>query len=304
VALANLNRVRERLLKSGGARLFLVGSRANQTRLDAPLRALVGGLKNEALARAVRSQARLVEARLAERERAAGRPLFVGLITPSMQGGVFLNSAAGATYDDTDRESLLRYLAAKLYGGGGAHSIFMKTWGAGLAYGNGVGGSPSAGRITYYADRAPELPQTLRFVIDELKRAEARPDPSLVEYAVAGAFAEFRSASEYETRGEAMAADLADGQTPEQVRAFRSAVLALRGTPNLGGELFKRMGAVYAAVLPGYGTRAKDVPGAIYFVIGPEKQIEVYEKYLKSVEGADARVFRLYPRDFWMAAKV
>ncbi|MCA1613682.1 MAG: hypothetical protein LC800_05890 [Acidobacteria bacterium] len=303
-ALANLNRVRGRLLKSGGARLFLVGSRANQSRLGAPLGALAGGLKNEPLAKAERSRLRLIEARLLEREPKAGRPLFVGLVTPSMTGGVFLNSAAGPTYDDTDRESLLRYLAAKLYAGGGAHSIFMKTWGAGLAYGNGVGGSPSAGRITYYADRAPELPQTLRFVIDELKRAEARPDPSLVEYAVAGAFAEFRSASEYETRGEAMAADLADGVTPERVRAFRQAVLNLRAAPNLSTELYKRMGAVYAAVLPGYGARAKDVPGAIYFVIGPEKQIEVYEKYLKSVEGADARVFRLYARDFWMTAKV
>ncbi len=302
-ALANLHRVRGRLLKSGGARLFLVGSRATQGSLDTPLRALAGDLKNEPLAKAERTTARLVEARLAGREAKAGRPLFVGLVTPNMQGGVFLNSAAGATYEDTDRESLLRYLAAKLYAGGGAHSIFMKTWGAGLAYGNGVGGSPSAGRITYYADRAPELPQTLRFVIDELKRAEAHPDPSLVEYAVAGAFAEFRSASEYETRGEAMAADVADGLTPERVRAFRNAVLNLRAAPNLPAELYQRMGAVYAAVLPGYGVKAKEVPGAIYFVIGPEKQIEVYEKYLKSVEGADARVFRLYPRDFWMTAQ-
>jgi Zn-dependent M16 (insulinase) family peptidase len=304
-ALASLNRVRAGLLKTGGARLFLVGSRATQGRLDAPVRSLVSDLKNEPAAKAARAPSRLVEARLSGREAGAPRPVFVGLVTPSMKGGVFLNSAPAATYADTDRESLLRHLAAKLYGGGGAHSIFMKTWGAGLAYGNGVGGSPSSGRITYYADRVPELPQTLRFVIGELKRAEAEPDPSLVEYAVAGAFAEFRSASEYETRAEAMAADLADGLTPERVRAFRTAVLGLRSAPNLAGELFKRMGAVYAAVLPGYGpAKARDVEGAIYMVIGPEKQIDVYEKYLKSVEGADARVFRLYPRDFWMTAKV
>jgi len=87
------------------------------------------------------------------------------------------------------------------------------------------------------------------------------------------------------------------------VRAFRNAVLNLRAAPNLSAELYQRMGAVYATVLPGYGVKAKEVPGAIYFVIGPEKQIEVYEKYLKSVEGADARVYRLYPRDFWMTAK-
>jgi hypothetical protein len=243
----------------------------------------------------------LVKSRLMERVPEACDAVFVGLVNPNTQGGVFLNSAPLVTYNDTDRESLLRYLASKLYGGGGAHGIFMKTWGAGLAYSNGLGGSPGNGRLSYYAERTPELPQTLRFVIDELKRAQK--DPNLVEYAVAQVFTQFRSASEYEVRGEAMASDLTDGITPDAVRRFRRAVLELRATPNLADELYKRMGDVYARVLPGYGVKARDVQGGVFYVIGPEKQLKAYEDYLKNVEGPDTRVYRLYPRDYWMTWK-
>ncbi len=239
------------------------------------------------------------------RERAGDKdkstPVFVGLVNPNTQGGVFLNSAPMATYADADnREALLDFLASRLYGGGGAHGIFIKTWGAGLAYSNGLGGSPSLGRVSYYAERTPELPQTLRFVIEELKKA--KPDPGLVEYAVAVAFSQFRSASGYESRGEQMAADIADGTPPEAVRRFRQGLLDLRKSPNLSDELFKRMNAVYARILPGLGAKASGVEGGVYYVIGPEKQLTAYEEYLRTVEGPDARVVRIYPRDYWIRA--
>src|SRR5918992_4629455 len=131
----------------------------------------------------------------------------------------------------------------------------------------------------YYAERTPELPQTLRFVIEELKKAPR--DPGLVEYAIAQAFTGLRSASEYEVRGESMAHDLADGMTPEVVSRFRRSILELRRKPNLADELYKRMDEAYAKVLPGYGVKAKDVAGGIFFVIGPEKQFALYEDYLK-----------------------
>ena len=44
----------------------------------------------------------------------------------------------------------------------------------------------------------------------------------------------------------------------------------------------------------------KDVAGASYFVIGSEKQMAASEAYLKSTQGADTRLYRLYPRDFWL----
>jgi Zn-dependent M16 (insulinase) family peptidase len=298
-ALADLDTLRRSLLKTGGARLFLVSSSDTRKGLEAGLSELLGTLEEGAMMPAKRAGGRMIEERVRERAGARERPVFVGLVNPNTQGGVFLNSAPSAAYTDAgDREQMLDYLASRLYAGGGAHGIFIRTWGAGLAYSNGFRGSPATGRLGYYAERTPELPQTLRFVIEELKKA--KPDPGLVEYAVAGAFGQFRSASPYEVRGEAMAADIADGFTPDVIRRFRQAVLDLRNSPTLAGELFKRMPAVYARVLPGFGRRAADVEGGVFYVIGPEKQLEAYEAYLKTAEGTDARLFRVYPRDYWL----
>jgi hypothetical protein len=227
--------------------------------------------------------------------------VFAGLVNANSQGGVFLNSAPGASYHDTDREKLLDYLASNLFSGGGAHSIFMKTWAAGLAYSNGIRLRPADGRLNYYAERTPELPQTLKFVIDELKKAQT--DPALAEYAIAGAFAGTRSVSAYETRGEEMAADLADGLTPAVVTRFHRAILDLRKEPNLGAELFRRKDRVNATVLPGMGVKADEVSGGVYLVIGPEKQLSAWEEYLKKADRPDDRLWRLYPRDFWLTAE-
>ncbi|HEX7313194.1 MAG TPA: hypothetical protein VF297_04710 [Pyrinomonadaceae bacterium] len=298
-ALAELNEVRQSLLKTGGARMFMVGSTPTRTSLEPGVRELLASLQTAPHAPAKYAAARLVETRLQERLKDKGRPVFVGLVNPNTQGGVVLNSAPMATYADADnREALLDYLASRLYGGGGAHGIFIKTWGAGLAYSNGLGGSPALGRLGYYAERTPELPQTLRFVVEELKKA--KPDPALVEYAIAVAFSQFRSASQYESRGEQMANDIADGTPPEAVRKFRQGLLDLRKSPNLSDELFKRMNTVYARILPGLGVKASGVEGGVFYVIGPEKQLTAYEQYLKTVEGPDARLFRIYPRDYWV----
>ena len=300
--LANLNAMRQSLLKTGGARLFFIGSPASRTGLEPGVGALVAGLEQKPLQPAKYSPTRLVESRLRGRIGEKETPIYVGLINPNTQGGVFLNSAPSVSYLEADnREEILDYLASRLYAGGGAHGIFIKTWGAGLAYSNGFRGSPATGRMGYYAERTPELPQTLRFVIDELKKA--KPDPGLVEYAIAGAFGAFRSASPYEVRGESMANDIADGLTPDVIRRFRQSILALRQDPKLADELFKRMAAVYARILPGLGVKAGDVEGGIYYVIGPEKQLSAYEEYLKTVEGPGVRLHRIYPRDYWMPLK-
>jgi hypothetical protein len=37
-----------------------------------------------------------------------------------------------------------------------------------------------------------------------------------------------------------------------------------------------------------------------FMVIGPDKQLDAWEGYLKSTEGPDAKLYRLYGRDFWM----
>jgi hypothetical protein len=152
--------------------------------------------------------------------------------------------------------------------------------------------------MSYYAERCPDLAQTVEFVVNELAGAPA--DSSLAEYALAQVFGTGRAGSGYEERGEAMAADLEDGITPELVRKFRAAVLDLRSSPELYAELRSRMGSTYGKVLPGYGQgvdRAGD--DFISYIIGPPQQFESYEAYIRRVAGA-APLFRLYPRDYWM----
>jgi hypothetical protein len=296
--LTALDAVRRSLLKTGGARLFLIASPSAQGNLTTRIEEFPRLLEDAKLEKASYHSARRIDERLLGREPDAAHPLFVGLLNANSQGGVFLNSAPGATYTDTNPGHLLDFLASNLYAGHGAHGIFMKTWGAGLAYSNGIRIRPLEGRLNYYAERTPLLPQTLEFVIGELKKAT--PDASLADYAIAGAFEGTRSALPYEARGEAMADDLADGLTSATVARFHQAILDLRKQPDLARELFARMPKVYERVLPGMGVPAKDVAGGVYFVIGPEKQLAAYEQYLKKSEGPDARLFRLYPRDFWL----
>lgn len=296
--LAMLDEVRRQILRRGGARFFLVGASATQQQLQPEIARLATGLDSAPFQKADYRKTRRIEERLMSREPTAAHPLFVGLLDPNSQGGVFENSAPLASYRDTSSDKLLDYLSSNLYAGGGAHSIFMKTWAAGLAYSNGIRVRLKEGRINYYAERTPELPQTLRFVIDELKKAE--PDSALPEYAVAGAFSGTRAASVYEDRGEGMADDLADGLMPEVVQHFHQAVLKLRAAAGFDSELFHRMSGVYAKVLPGMGVKAQDVPGGVYFVIGPEKQLAAYEEYLKKADTPNDRLWRLYPRDFWI----
>jgi hypothetical protein len=296
--LAELDKLRRSLVTRNGARLFLIGSTEAQNALARSMEQFPALLGDGTLNAPPSRRRQAIAERLFARDPYATHPVFLGLLNANSQGGVFVNSAPGAGYHDTDTNSLLDFLASLLYAGHGAHGIFMKTWSAGLAYSNGIRIRPLEARVNYYAERTPLLPQTLEFVIGELKNA--RPDAALVDYAIAGAFDGTRSALSFEERGEAMAEDLADGLTPEVVTRFHRAILDLRKRPDLADELFRRMPKVYERVLPGMGIHGRDVPGAVYFVIGPEKQLDAYEQYLKKAEGPDTRLFRLYPRDFWI----
>jgi Zn-dependent M16 (insulinase) family peptidase len=294
--LAALDGVRRRILHAPNARLFEVGASANLQALGQPIAAMTGALDPVALPASSAGSERIIEARLRQRGAIGDAPAFVGLLAPNMTGGVIITVVPGTKYGDAaDHEKQLDFLASRLYSGSGAHSIFTKTINAGLAYSNGLGGSLAGGTRRYYAERTPELPQTVRFVIGELK--SAAPDPTLTEYAIAQIFNHIRTADTYEDRAEAMAADLADGVTADQVRSFRRSILKLRKDPQLVKELWARKDRVYSQVLPGYEANWKPVAGGTYFVIGPDKQLNAWEEYLKSFGGS---LVRLYPRDFWM----
>jgi Zn-dependent M16 (insulinase) family peptidase len=300
-ALATLDRVRKDILKTANARLFVVGSAATQQTLAAPITSLVGELDRTRAVRVKYGSDKLVDAHVRERGGAAAAPKYVGLLNPNSQSGVFLNSAPSAAMEDTDRDKVLDYLAGIVYAGSGSHSVFTKTIGAGLAYSNGLGSSLATGRVQYYAERTPDLPQTLQFVVEYLKTA--RPDPTLVEYAIAQSFTGTRAANSYESRAEAMSQNLADGLTPAIVTRFHKQILELRtGGSALLDELTKRRNTLPARVLPGLAPGAAPTADTVLFVIGPEKQFASWEQYLTSVEGQATTVARLYPRDFWLPA--
>ena len=301
-ALAGLARVRAAIVDASNARAWLVASAADGAALRDDLAALLAALPRGALTRRTYGDAPAFVDRLRGRQPAATAPVFLGLVNPSTSSGVFVHTAPAVSYADTTDDAIRDYLTGNLFTGHGGHSMFMKTWAAGLAYSNGLRVQLEQGRLLYYAERCPELPQTMRFVVDQL--AAAAPDPALADYAIAQSFSS-RVAASYEGRAAAMAADLTDGLTPARVRAFRDKLLALRGQAGLAAELFARMPAVYGKVLPGYGTRSADVPDAVFFTTGPAAQLDAWASYLQATEGAggtDATLWRLYPRDFWVPA--
>ena len=291
-ALEQLDALRRRLLRRGKARMWVVGSPALQQALAPSIEKLSASLDAKPAPPARVARTRHIDARLRMRDSAASEPRQVGLVAPNMKGGVIITSVPSAHFSDAhDRAKQLDYLAGRLYAGYGAHGVFLKTLAAGLAYSNGIRGTVQHARVGYYAERTPEIPQTVKFVVDTIRSGER--NPSLADYTIAQVFGETRAAATYESRAEQMANDLADGQTPDQVRKFRESILELRNDPQLGDKLFDRKDAVYAKMLPGYDPRAPHVPDAIYFTIGPDKQLDAWEAYLGT------KLFRLYPRDFW-----
>jgi len=298
-ALAGLDAVRKRLLRREGARMWLVSSTVMQKALAPAIESLSASLASGTAAPAAAARTRLIDARLLARDATAKPPVYAGLVAPNMKGGVIITSVPSVQFsDDASRDKQLDYLTSRLFSGRGAHGIFLKTLAAGLAYSNGIRGNVYSGRISYYAERTPEIPQTVKFVVDTIKAGQ--PDPRLADYAVAQVFGETRAAGTYEARAESMANDLSEGLTPDQVRRFRTSILELRKDPKLADALFARKDAVYGRILPGYNVKGKDVPDAVYFTIGPDKQLDAWEVYLKNAEGAETKLYRLYPRDFWM----
>lgn len=294
-ALAALADVRAKVANAATLRVVRVGSTANLAATRADLGRVIDTLAAVPDApRVTLPPARPIADRLRTRLHLKEEPRFVGLVAPGTSSGVFVNSAPSTSFSDTSDEAVLDYLASNQYVSPGAHSLFMKTWAAGLAYSNGVRVYVERGQLEYYAERCPLLPQTLRFVIDQL--SAARPDANIARYAVAKSF-KSRIAEPYESRAWAQAADLVDGRAPDKVRALRTRVLAAAKRNDLADQLFARLPRVLGKVVPGYGTPS---PNGIDFVIGPPKQLDAYAAYLTAAVGGALR--RLYPRDFWIPA--
>jgi len=301
-ALKEIDAVRQSVVDRNGARFTLTGSRATTDALLGSVGTLIGGFAKREYVRAPRpsESPRIVDVRMADHEAPGAKPVHYALVNDAGTTGVFVNTAKAGGLDDLDERTLTAELAGRVFGGGGPHGFFMKTWGAGLAYSNGLGMNPAEGRVSYYAERCPDLVQTMSFVTGLVKDAQALDDPYLAEYCVAGAVTANRQSDEYETRTRAAADDMVDGDTPERVARYRKAVLALRNSVGLWILMKPNIVAMTGRVLPGVGPNSRDVADGNFFVIAPAPMLDKWEKYVKEHEGKDERVFRIYGRDFWM----
>lgn len=87
----------------------------------------------------------------------------------------------------------------------------------------------------------------------------------------------------------------------DELKSLLAAMQGKRGAQVPAG--LKSYADDYARILPGLGAKASEVRGGVFYVIGPEKQLTAYEQYLKTVEGQNAKLYRIYPRDYWMTLK-
>jgi len=283
-----------------GARVWMVGSPEHEAALAPDIETTLASLDATAVLAVVRTPRPRILDRARAREHAAGAAkgdvTFVALVNPSTGSSSIVSSAPSAGYDETREEALVDYLAVNVFNGEGTQSFYKRIWGAGLAYSGYVYQSPESQRRILYADRCSDLPQLLHFVDGEVRNAPVRAD--LVDYAIVPGFWS-RVGDRFESRGAGMAADLADGNTPERIRAFRARLLALRGQPGLAEKMHARYVAAMGTVIPSLTPTAPPVPGALEFVVASDSHVTDYEKELQHMLGASAKVTRLWPRDFW-----
>ncbi|MCO5167708.1 MAG: hypothetical protein M9894_15280 [Planctomycetes bacterium] len=316
VALARARDLVAAVVRTAGARLVLTGRPATVDALLPDVERLLARVRERAgeqppaappdlRARPPRRVARLPEGVVAARVRARGgdaAPTLWGLVHETGSTGVLVHGAALGGRASAARDDLLDLLAASLDAGGGPHAFFMNTWAAGLAYSNGLRAAPLWGRASYYAERCPDLAQTMRFVIDLARDPARHRDPWLLEYALAQLVTGTRVTDRFEARARGMASDLADGITPEAVRAQREALLALARDEGAWAEVERRRLPALRRVLVGAGAPpgGRVAHESVLLAIAPERLLASWEAYVRATEPGE-EVLRIWPGDFWLS---
>ena len=257
--LATLTEVRQLVL-----RVRMRGSSRSAPRQPANARTGAPGLAGSS--RAHRLQRRpirrlvLVTTRLLERDPAAMRPGLRRLAESEFpERRVSQQRAAGRMGRHQPRQTA-GYLAVSLYGGGGGHSVFSKTIGAGLAVQQWPGRASREGRVGYYAERTPGAAAD-----DEVRGGGAAENEAR---RVAGGLRDraglWRDAFGVSVSKRAARRWRPTSPTdwrPTSSGRFHSGVLALRSTPNLANELHRRMGPAVAGAARQWARGTSDVEG-------------------------------------------
>lgn len=299
VALREANDLRTSLLRRANCRFALTGSAEHTGELLIQLTPILERLTGGAKLDSRLPRAALVSTRIRDHQTVELSPIHYGFVQAGATTGVFVLSTPMPGLDDVGDEDVIHGLAASVFGGAGPHGFFMKTWGAGLAYSNGIGGSATGGRLSYYAERCPDLVETMKFVTGLVAAVDSLDDPYLAEYAVARRVTQSRAGDSYEQRTHAMADALVDGDTPECISRYRQAVLDLRKKVDVWPRLKQRIQTSTGRVLPGVGPVSRESSGT-FVVIAPEPMLARWESWVQDHEGAEERVYRVYGRDLWV----
>jgi hypothetical protein len=297
--IARLKQLLSLVIVQDGVRVSLTGSSANLARAEQGVRKLIARLPAGSARSSTLARVPIVSHRLAERYPglATGtRPVHVALVNNGASTATHVVIAPAPSWRSHGVNDTVDRLAAGVLAGAGPHALFMRTWGAGLAYSNGLRASTDAAQLTYYAERCPDPVEIMRFVADIASRQTV--DRDLVEYALADAFGDYRADRDFFARGSAIADDLADGTTPEVVREFKQSLIKAARDPEAAAMIAARLPDAVGRVIVGFGEKVSGVRGAVGFVVAPEPLIARYEQHLVEIGEAD-RIVRLYPRDFW-----
>eukprot|EP01062_Namystynia_karyoxenos_P051683 TRINITY_DN4070_c0_g1_i1.p1 TRINITY_DN4070_c0_g1~~TRINITY_DN4070_c0_g1_i1.p1 ORF type:complete len:1201 (+),score=331.13 TRINITY_DN4070_c0_g1_i1:50-3652(+) len=218
-----------------------------------------------------------------------------GMCIDSLTQGAVLHSVPGFSIRaaEWDRAELRRFLVTKAWCGGGAHTPFVRTWGAGLAYSNGISCSASEGRILYYADCCPEVAKTLAFAERCLLEPSDDTPAGLADYALCQCFSS-RAGSSYESRCESMASDITDGDTPARIERFRKALLQLRPEMD-SASIAAATPAAVSAVFPSASRGGPPAdPANLIWAVGPRQTLAAWAAH------TGLRTAVLFPSDFWV----
>jgi hypothetical protein len=295
--LASFERLRKQIFVRHRARARVTGSVASTKVAAHLLETLLTKLPEGRAAGPRAPQTSSLLVRLEQRHgHLAARPVHVGFQRPGAKSGTYVMMAKGPSYMSRSPEDALDFLAMGAFTGWGA-SAFTSIARAGLAYSAWAAPYASRGSIVHYADRSPDLLQTMKFAA-RIADSNTFSDTSSLDYALANCFTDFRGDGTFSSRGAALAADLADGFSPEQVSGFKRLLLETAASKDVLARVRARIPEVLGRVVVGYGAKVSDSPGAVGLVIGSEELLDRYEAFLKEQGEAD-RLIRIFPRDFW-----
>jgi hypothetical protein len=224
------------------------------------------------------------------------RPIFLGLLNPSLTNGDVVFYADFPGYSHVDQKTLESVLASKLFSGSGPHSFFAQSWARGLAFSSAIGTDLRHRLMWYQANKSPDIPALVGIVNAAVDGIPALDEHGLVDYALAQFFAFSRKTRSTADRGREMAYDLRDGNDPDKVRRFSKAILGLREKQDLAHALkVLNLPSTCGVLLRTDCREIQSRSHSVLIFVGTDQTLANIEK-----QTAVGNLKRIYPCDFWI----